>query len=93
MLIGNPGSQPMYLAVTLCMRPEFEETVRLGCLSTVHFVMIECRYNDPEVSFFAGVPDGEATVPVAGKPAFSSTSPNPAICPCTCSTSASTAST
>ena len=51
--------------------------------------MIECRYNDPEASFFvmlADVPHGEAIVPVAGKPA-----PNPAICPWTSSTSASTA--
>ena len=36
--------------------------------------MIECRYNDPEATFFvmlADVPHGEAIVPVADKPAAS----------------------
>ena len=42
-----------------------------GGLTATDFVMIECRYNDPEVSFFvmrADVPHGEAIVPVVGKP-------------------------
>ena len=72
LLIGNPASQPMYLAVALCLRPEFEEKVKTGRLSAADLVMIECCYNDPEVSFFvmrADVPHGEAIVPVAGKPA------------------------
>ena len=62
----------MYLAVALCMREEFEERVNSGRLSAADLVLIECRYNDPEVSFFvmrADVPHGEAIVPVAGKPA------------------------
>ena len=93
-LIGNPDSQPMYLPVALRMRDEFEDKVRTGRLTDAEFVMIECRYNDPETSFFvmlAGVPHGEAIVPVAGKPAPASTSPNPATFPWTSSTSASTA--
>ena len=72
LLLGNPDSQPMYLAVALCLRPEFEEKVKTGRLTADDFVMIECRYNDPEASFFvmrADVPHGEAIVPVAGKPA------------------------
>ena len=71
LLIGNPDSQPMYLAVALCMREEFEDKVKTGRLTAADFVMIECRYNDPEASFFvmrAGVPHGEAIVPEAGKP-------------------------
>ena len=71
LLIGNPDSQPMYLAVALCMREELEEKVRTGRLTAADFVMIECRYNDPGTSFFvmrADVPHGEAIVPVAGKP-------------------------
>ena len=62
----------MYLAVARCLRAEFEEKVKTGRLSAADLVMIECRYNDPEVSFFAmraDVPHGEAIVPVAGKPA------------------------
>ena len=60
----------MYLAVARCLRAEFEEKVKTGRLSASDLVMIECRYNDPEVSFFAmraDVPHGEAIVPVAGK--------------------------
>ena len=67
LLIGNPDSQPMYLAVALCMRQEFEHKVKTGRLTAADLVMIECRYNDPEASFFvmlAGVPHGEAIVPV-----------------------------
>ena len=72
LLIGNPDSQPMYLAVALCMREEFEHKVKTGRLTAADLVMIECRYNDPETSFFvmlAGVPHGEAIVPAPGKPA------------------------
>ena len=72
LLIGNPDSQPLYLAVALCLRPEFEARFTTGRLTAADFVMIECRYNDPEASFFlmlAGVHHGEAIVSVAGKPA------------------------
>ena len=100
LLIGNPDSQPMCLAVALCLRPEFEEKVKTGgltaltALTATDFVMIECRYNDPEVSFFvmrADVPHGEAIVPVAGKPAPAFTSPSRATCRWKLSTCASTA--
>ena len=73
LLIGNPDSQPMYLARGAVpagrVRGESEKT---GRLSGADVVVIECRYNDPEVSFFvmlADVPHGEAIVPVADKPA------------------------
>ena len=71
LLIGNPDSQPMYLAVALCLREEFEEKVKTGRLSAADLVLIECCFNDPEVSFFvmlADVPHDEAIVPVADKP-------------------------
>ena len=85
LLLGNPDSQPLYLAVALCLRPEFEEKVKTGRLTAADFVMIECRYNDPEVSFFvmrADVPHGEAIVPAwrASRPP-ASTSPSPATSP------------
>ena len=59
LLIGNPDSQPMYLAVALCMREKIKQKVKTGRLTASDFVMIECRYNDPETSVFvilAGVP-------------------------------------
>ena len=45
--------------------------VKTGRRTAADFVVIERRYNDAETSFFvmlAGVPHGEATVPVAGRP-------------------------
>ena len=87
LLIGNPDSQPMYLAMALRVRAEFEEKVKTGRLSAADLVLIECRYNVPEVSFFvmlADVPHGEAIVLAAGKPTPpASMSPNPATCPWT----------
>ena len=52
LLIGDPGTKPLYLAVALCMRREFEEKVRTGRLEARDLVLLRCRYNDPEVSFF-----------------------------------------
>ena len=87
LLIGNPDSQPMYLAVALRLRAEFKEKVKTGRLSAADLVLIECRYNVPEVSFFvmlADVPHGEAIVPAAGKPSPpAAMSPNPTTCPWT----------
>ena len=65
LLIGEPDTKPMFLAVALCMRVEFEEKVRTGSLKPNDFVLLHCKYNDPEVSFFVmlkDVPHGEAIV-------------------------------
>ena len=64
-LLGSPDTKPMFLAVALCMREEFEEKVRSGCLKPEDLVLLRCRYNDPQVSFFVmlkDVPHGEAIV-------------------------------
>jgi hypothetical protein len=63
LLIGTPETKPMYLAVALCMREEFEKKIRLGRLAPSDLVLLRCVYNDPEVSFFVmrkDVPHGEA---------------------------------
>lgn len=65
LLIGNLETKPMYLAVATCMRAEFVEKVKTGILGPQDFVLLRCRYNDPEVSFFVmkkNVPHGEAIV-------------------------------
>ena len=65
LLIGNPNTKPMYLVVALCMREEFEEKVRSGMLTPKDLVLLRCKYNDPDVSFFVmikNVPHGEAIV-------------------------------
>ena len=65
LLIGDPDTKPMYLAIGLCLRDEFEEKTRTGCLDREDLVLLRCRYNDPEVSFFVmrrDVPHGEAIV-------------------------------
>ena len=62
LLIGDPNTKPMYLAVALCMREDFEEKVRTGSLHPEDLVLLRCRYNDPQVSFFVmmkDVPHGE----------------------------------
>ena len=65
LLIGNPDTKPMYLAVALSMREEFEEKVKTGTLTPEDLILLRCKYNDPEVSFFVmlkDVPHGEAIV-------------------------------
>jgi hypothetical protein len=72
LLIGNPETKPMYLAVALCLREELEEKVRTGRLHAADLVLLRCRYNDPEVSFFVmlrDVPHGEAIVEAELPPA------------------------
>ena len=65
LLIGNPATKPMYLAVAQCLGKEFEEKVKTGSLRPEDLVLLRCKYNDPEVSFFVmvrDVPHGEAIV-------------------------------
>lgn len=68
--VGDPDTQPMYLAIALIGNDELNEKIRAGTLSEADFIMLRVRYNDPAVSFFvmrAGVPHGEAIVD-HGKP-------------------------
>ena len=72
LLIGEPETNPMYLAVALCGRDEFEEKVKLGRLAPSDLVLLRCKYSDPELSFFVirkGVPHCEAIVDADQPPA------------------------
>ena len=63
LLIGDAKTKPMFLAVAYDMREKFEEKVKTGRLRPEDLVLLRCKYNDPEVSFFVmlkDVPHGEA---------------------------------
>jgi len=72
LLIGDPTTRPLYLAIALRTQDEIEGKARDGTLSGDDFVCLDVAFNDPEVSFFtmrAGVPHGEAVGPSEGRPA------------------------
>ncbi len=77
---GDPAEKKMYLLVALCKKEEFEAKVRENRLTAEDLVCLDCKYNDPEVSFFTmlkDVPHGEATKDEPKKPAsFYVTEPN-----------------
>ena len=71
LLIGDPRTKPMYLAVALCKKNELARKIKTRKLSARDFICLRVKYNDPEVSFFVmlkDVPHGEATVAERGKP-------------------------
>ncbi len=80
LLIGDPETKPMYLAIAICTKTELAEKIRSGTLSEADFVCLRVKYNDPEVSFFTmlkDVPHGEGAAPGEGKPgSFYVTEPN-----------------
>jgi hypothetical protein len=62
-LIGDPGTQPMYLVISLISASELGERISGKTLSEDDFIALRVKYNDPWASFFvmlAGVPHGEA---------------------------------
>lgn len=71
LLIGDPGTKPVYLIVGLEKKAELEKKIATGTLSAGDFVALHLRYNDPYVSFFTmlkDVPHGEVTVDGPGVP-------------------------
>ena len=71
LLIGDPATKPLYLAVSLCRRELLDRKIAAGEVSSSDFVCLRVKYNDPEVSFFtmlADVPHGEAAADVGGRP-------------------------
>lgn len=72
LLIGDPDTKPLYLAVALYRREELDRRIAARRLGADDFVCLRVKYNDPEVSFFtmlADVPHGEAVANGAGRPA------------------------
>lgn len=71
LLLGGVNERPMYLLVCLLSREELLEKMKNGSLTGEDFVLLDCVFNDPEISFFVmkkGVPHGES-VYGAGRPA------------------------
>ena len=72
LLIGDPATKPMYLAVSLHQREELDRRIAEHELTADDFVCLRVRYNDANVSFFtmlADVPHGEAVADIDGRPA------------------------
>ncbi|MCP4552550.1 MAG: hypothetical protein GY834_11030 [Bacteroidetes bacterium] len=72
LLIGDPETKPMYLAISLLRREELDRRISKQELTENDFVCLHVKYNDPNVSFFtmlADVPHGEAVANVDGRPA------------------------
>lgn len=70
-MVGESGRRPLYLAIARMARPALEEKLRAGTVTPQDFVLLEMKYNDPQVSFFvmrAGIPHGEAVAPGTGAP-------------------------
>jgi len=79
LMIGDPGTKPMYLAICLHRREQLARRIAERKLTAEDFVCRRVTYNDPQVSFFtmlADVPHGEATADVEGRaPSFYVTEP------------------
>ena len=63
LLIGDPHSKPLYLAICLHKKDELNRRIMENSLLPEDFICLRVKYNDPEVSFFtmlANVPHGEA---------------------------------
>jgi predicted Fe-Mo cluster-binding NifX family protein len=72
-LIGDPNSKPMYLAIALCTKVELDKKIHMHTLTAQDFLVLKAKYNDPQVSFFVmlkDVPHGEASVDSEGKPPY-----------------------
>lgn len=62
-LLGGIDERPMYLLVCLLSRDELLAKMEAGSLEGKDFVLLDCVFNDPNVSFFVmkeGVPHGES---------------------------------
>lgn len=65
LLIGGPGSKPMYLVISYLMKNDLEKKITQGNVKPEDFICLKTKFNDPEVSFFtmlANVPHGEAVM-------------------------------
>ncbi|MEA5026598.1 MAG: hypothetical protein VB012_02930 [Erysipelotrichaceae bacterium] len=63
LLVGDPNTKPMYLAISYLPQTELEQKLKNQTISSADFILLKCRFNDPEVSFFVmkeGVCHGEA---------------------------------
>lgn len=72
LLIGDQGTRPLYLVISLHRKDELARRIAGHRLAPDDFVCLRVKYNDPEVSFFtmlADVPHGEAVAAAAGRAA------------------------
>jgi hypothetical protein len=64
-LIGEEKAKPLYLLIALMNKADLEEKISNNTLTSEDFILLECVYNDPKLSFFTmfkDTPHGEATI-------------------------------
>ena len=65
LLIGDQNTKPMYLAIAYLDNASLNRKIKEETLCESDIIILKCRYNDPNASFFvmkAGVPHGEAII-------------------------------
>ena len=71
LLLGKNEDKPLYLLIALCDRQTLMKKIKDETLCKDDFILLHCRFNDPETSFFImkkGVPHGEASIPGTSHP-------------------------
>jgi hypothetical protein len=71
LLIGNTCVKPLYLLIALMDKKELAKKIEENTLKADDFLLLDCIFNDPELSFFImkkNVPHGEATTEGGGTP-------------------------
>jgi len=71
LLIGSNEDKTLHLLISYLGETELREKIEDGSVSSDDFICLNCRFNDPEVSFFTmlkGVPHGEKSVRGKGTP-------------------------
>jgi hypothetical protein len=64
LLIGNASVKPLYLLIALMDKKILAKKIEENTLTPDDFLLLDCIFNDPELSFFImkkDVPHGEAT--------------------------------
>lgn len=80
LLIGDYDARPLYLLVALMKHDELDRKAAEKGLSAEDFVLLRCKFNDPECSFFTmlhDTPHCECAAPGDGRhPSFYVTEPS-----------------
>jgi hypothetical protein len=80
LLIGDNNAKPLFLLVALIKHDELDIKAVNGTLTENDFILLRCKFNDPECSFFTmlkDTPHGECSIQGKGRdPSFYVTEPS-----------------
>lgn len=79
-LLGESDTKPLYIVIALMNHDAFLQKEAEGTLCEEDFILLKCKFNDPECSFFTmlkNIPHGECTLKGEGRsPSFYVTEPS-----------------